>query len=292
MQDRRYGRDSRIGDGSGRQPRMLVGVVRIAAGQVGFVNGAAIVAGEQRRIDGGRVAIELHPDGQAAGENGSDDGPLAGELAFLFHQGGQRDRAVRGSICAQAAPDFAKLAGHGQAQLLGCGGAAQAVGVREQVALQGGRQRVEIADERGVAGRLQESFRRKQAELLGGRRDIEHVLALGHHQLVIEDVAVHDTVENFQHGCRLGKAIFAGLENGAVTDGARDQERPGVADDAGVLQRRSHLTGTGALGQIDEGLRVEAGIGRVQVDPDVGHAPHGAKEDHRQPPKERHRESK
>src|ERR1039457_5700455 len=109
VQDRGYGRDTRIGDRSGRQPRMLVGVIRVAADQVGFVNGAAIVSGEQGRVDRGRVAIELHPDGQAAGENGSDDGPLVRELAFLFHQRGQRDGAVYGSVGAQAAPDFAEL---------------------------------------------------------------------------------------------------------------------------------------------------------------------------------------
>src|ERR1035441_5619606 len=83
VEDRGDGRDSRIGDRSRWQPRMLVGVVRVAAGQVGSVKGAAIVAGQQRRVDRGRVAIELHPDSQAALENGGDHGPLAGELAFL-----------------------------------------------------------------------------------------------------------------------------------------------------------------------------------------------------------------
>src|ERR1035438_6825459 len=41
VEDCRDGRDTRIGDRSGRQPRMLVGVIRVAADQVGFVNGAA-----------------------------------------------------------------------------------------------------------------------------------------------------------------------------------------------------------------------------------------------------------
>src|SRR6202167_5675706 len=47
VQDRGYGSGSWVGDRSGRQPRMLIGVVRVAAGQVGFMNGAAIVAGQQ-----------------------------------------------------------------------------------------------------------------------------------------------------------------------------------------------------------------------------------------------------
>src|SRR5665213_4364576 len=79
------GTQTRIGYGAGRQPRVLVGVVRVWVVQVGAVNYARVSIFEEGRIDGCRVAVELHADAEAVGENGCNLGTLGREPRFALH---------------------------------------------------------------------------------------------------------------------------------------------------------------------------------------------------------------
>ena len=80
----------------------------------------------------------------------------------------------------------------------------------------------------GVARRLQKALGRKHVDFLDRGRDIEHVLAFGHDQLVVKDVSVADAIEDFEHGCRLRKPIFTSLQRGAPAKGSGHREGPGM----------------------------------------------------------------
>ena len=158
---------------------MLVGVVRVGAVEIRAVDDSAITAVQHGRINCGGVAIQLHADPQAVQEDRRDHGALLGKLSLLLHQGRQRHHVMRAGGGSQTAPNFSKAGHHEAAELLWGGVAAQFVGVRKQVALQAGRLRVEVVDQRRIGRRLHKPGGREQTGLFGGGSDVEDVLALG-----------------------------------------------------------------------------------------------------------------
>ena len=87
------------------------------------------------------------------------------------------------------------------------------VGIGEEVAFERGGLRVEIADERGVAGGFQEFGGGEEAQLLDRGGDIEHVPAFGHDQLVVEDIAARDAADHFHGAGGAVEAVLAGLQD-------------------------------------------------------------------------------
>src|SRR3974377_1653021 len=57
-------RQARTRDRARGQPRVLIRVVRVAAGEVGAMDHATVTVVEQGCVDGGRIAVELHADPQ------------------------------------------------------------------------------------------------------------------------------------------------------------------------------------------------------------------------------------
>ena len=212
---------------------------------------------QQRGVDGGGVAIQLHADAQAVFEDGGDARALLGQLAFLLHQGRQGDGVVHAGGGVQAAPGFAELAGHHAAEPLGRGVAAEPVGVGEEVAFERGRLGIEIADQRGIARRLQKFGRRENAQLLGRGGDVEHVPAFGHHQLVVEDVAARDAAEHFDGAGGAVEAVFAGLQDALAAGEAGQQKIPAAAHHAGLRQQRRPCRRWTCRAEFDEGLALE-----------------------------------
>ena len=56
----------------------------------------------------------------------------------------------------------------------------------------------------GLRAASRKSAAGKSSELLGGGGDVEHVLALGHHQVEGENVAARDAVEDLDRARRRG----------------------------------------------------------------------------------------
>src|ERR1039458_1644167 len=73
----------------------------------------------------------------------------------------------------EGAPGVAEAGGHEAAESFGGGVAAELVGIGEEIAFEGGGERVEIADEGGVAGGGEELPGGEEAELFHGSGDIE-----------------------------------------------------------------------------------------------------------------------
>ena len=157
----------------------------------------------------------------------------------------------------QAAPGFAELAGHEAAEALGGGVAAEPVGVGEEIALERGGLRVEIADERGVAGGVQESGGGEEAQLLDRGGDIEDISAFGHDQLVVEDIAARDAADHFHGAGRAVEAVLAGLQDALAAGQAGQQKIPAGAHDAGLRQRVGDAAGARAVGKFDESFTLE-----------------------------------
>src|ERR1019366_1114064 len=177
------------------------------------VDGAAVVSEQERGVDGGGIAIELHADAQAVLEDGGDERALLGQLAFLFDQRSQGDHFVYGPGGVDASPGVAELAGHEAAEFVGGGVAGEAGGVGGEIPFERGGQGIEIVNQGGIGGGCQEIGGLEEAELFGGGSDIEHVLAFGHHQLQIEDVAARDSAKDVHGGGGVVEAVFAGLQN-------------------------------------------------------------------------------
>src|SRR5215471_12075378 len=103
----------------------MIRVVWMVAIEIAAIDRPAVAILEQRRVDRGRVAIELHPDAQAVGEDGGDARTLVGELALFLHERGQRNGVVEARLSVQAGPLFAKSRRHDAAEPLGRSVAAQ-----------------------------------------------------------------------------------------------------------------------------------------------------------------------
>ena len=106
-------RDARIRNGAGRQARVPVGVVSVVARQIGAIDRSAIALLQQRRINGGGIAIQRHPLAQPVFIHGRDDRPVLGPPGFLFDQRRERHDFIYRLGCArllQLAPLLAELA--------------------------------------------------------------------------------------------------------------------------------------------------------------------------------------
>src|SRR5260370_6669467 len=77
-------RSARIGDRTGRESGVLVGIVRVRILQIRLVNRPAITMLEERCVNGCRIAIEKHPDANPVPEDPRDSWPLAGYAGFFL----------------------------------------------------------------------------------------------------------------------------------------------------------------------------------------------------------------
>ena len=91
---------ARIRDGSGRKARVTIGIVSVVALQIGTIDGSAIAGLEQRRVNGGGIAIQRHSLAQPVFIHGRDDRPVLGTPGFFFHQRCQSHDFVHRLRCA------------------------------------------------------------------------------------------------------------------------------------------------------------------------------------------------
>ena len=100
-----------------------------------------------------------------------------------------------------------------------------------------------------AARRKSESL--QKIETADARRDIEHVAAFRNVQLVEEDVAARDAVQDAGRRIRAREAVLAGLQLFSRIDCPDHQELPGISDHASLRQLLRHGLGTGSLRKID-----------------------------------------
>src|ERR1700690_145515 len=246
---------ARIGDGAGRQARVLVGVVGLVAREVRTVDDAVVAVFDLGGVDGGRIALQGHADPQAVRKDRGDERPLVRQLGLALDQRGERHDLVRfRGRRAQGGPGLAEAIGHQAAELGRRGVARYVIGVGEEVAFERRRLRVEVADRQRIAGRREEPRAVHDLQSLERLRDVEGAVAFGHHQHIEEDVAAHDAVEDLPHALAVLEHVLAGLEPGAGAEGADHQELQAVFDDAAVGQDARDLARVGAAGDDDEAL--------------------------------------
>ncbi len=126
----------------------------------------------------------------------------------------------------------------------------QPVGGREQKSFEGFGFGGQVANERGIGRRFQKFRGRHHAPGLQQPRHIEHVAAFRSGELEVINIAAGDAREHLAHGSRAREAIFARLQFRRRTQRALEEKSPGVADDAGVLERAGDSRAPGAARQV------------------------------------------
>ena len=131
-----------------------------------------------------------------------DERPFLGSRGFLLDQRRQRHHLARRQLLRLGtSPQRVVVRGRNRSTIIatrrdGIGVARQRVGFRKQIALEIARRRVEIRDQRAVAGGLDEGSRRSEASRLEHLRHLLDGQALGKCEALGIDVAAGDLVND------------------------------------------------------------------------------------------------
>ena len=166
-----------------------------------------------------------------------------------------------GGRACQRQPAFPEFGSHGTAKLRRQGFVGDAIGGREEKAFQAGRGFIEVADRCRISGCFQERVGIHRIAAAKDSSDVESIAAFGDRNLLIEDFAFADLVEDLPRSSWRIEAILTGLESGARVEGTHKQESPAGPDNPLLSQQPGNSLRTGAALNIDKHLTVVRRVG-------------------------------
>ena len=250
--------------GPGGRPGMPIGVPWASILQIGTIDGSPEAVLEQRRVNSGRIAIELHADAQAILKYRRHDGAFLGQARFSFDHCRERHRIVNIGRRPQRLPPRAEFVRHHAADLLRRGMPVDAVFVGEKIAFERRSIGIEVPDHRRIPGGRKERFRPHRAQFAHRRRYVVDVESLGHEQLHVIDIAAGEPSEDFERRGRFIEFVFARLEIRPSPQGARREEYPAPLDHAPVGQNRGDRAGGSTAREFDKYRIGETFVGPIQ----------------------------
>src|SRR5579859_2557008 len=251
-ESRANGSLARIGNGTGRQPGMKVGVVRRIKIQVTPRNGRegvlehAVI--EPGGINHSRIASELHVEFQAPGKNARDNGAFQTIGRLLLHQRGQRDHVMQGRarllklLLEFRIVHMAKTRKHSLNHRRRGNVSRETVGVGKKISFQGRRLRIKVAYQRCVLGDTQEVFRIYFQVAIENRGDIKTVRALWNQDRMKVNVPPDEFLIYVNGTQGPVEKIFTGFQSvlGAANK-VTEKKRQTAGQDAALDQTGSHV---------------------------------------------------
>ena len=191
---------------------MAVGIVGRGVLQVRGVDGAAIEVVKERGIDDAGIGGERHVLREAVDKDSGNERAFGVLGDLFFDQGGEYDRSREvGGGKVELGGGLAEALDHGGKDLGGRGVAGEAVGVREEVALERGRAGGEVGDEAGLGvGGGKQAAAGGETGGFDGLGDVEKVVALGDGEGDSVDVAANDAGVDLGCGRGAVEAVLAG----------------------------------------------------------------------------------
>jgi hypothetical protein len=220
---------------------------------------AGIPPGALERVDHGGIALQSHADSQPVGVNGRHEGPLCRAAGFLLDDRRQRDELVDvqpsrlGLRAERRRQHFLEPFHHACDELRRGRAARQRVRIREQVAFEVARRRIEVMDEPGVGGRGDELRARAEALALEELAHLPDGETFSKRDRPQVDIPARDLRHDFPHRHRAIEPVLTSLQPPPAA-GTRqlESETERIADDSRLRQPLPDRRGAGAWRNVDE----------------------------------------
>ncbi len=266
-------RHTGIRDRSGREAGNAIGVVRRFDLQVGLPDIALPPAGELERVDHRRIGAEEHVFAIAVEVDRGDHRPLLRQARLRLDDGGERDGLVQiqsgGDVRHLAGEVLSKILDHRRDDRASRGPGIELVGIGEQITLERGRLRSDVANELRIS-RLgvpltnpAEAFRSEQAA------DRETIEAFSNRDALQDDIAADQFVNDVGGGDRVREFVYPRFHGVTAANQLHvDQRHVRVAHDSLLLQMSEDRSGAQTLADLDVFFRTgEAFVWRCERAP-------------------------